>query len=1361
MASNSDKTLKSLKAYCNRYAGRRAFIIGNGPSLKKLDLTRLKNEITFGVNSIFYHFETMGFKPTFYVVEDTLVAEDRDDEINNLTGMVKIFGTYLNYCLADRDDVIWANVIFDYSNYPGFPNFSRNAAERLWVGGTVSYLCMQLAYYMGFSEVFLVGFDHSYTIPKDAKIEGNVIISTTDDSNHFHPEYFGKGKRWHDPKLDRMELAYKRAREVFEQNGRILANATAGGKLEVFPRIDYESLFVQHGDRDAASRFPVAGQVSLDNSCSGDKVRISVVVCTHNNSDLLAKALASLSRQRLDKRLYEVIVVDNNSNDQTRQIVESYPEFRYVFEDKLGLSHARNTGIDKARGDIVAFIDDDAEAEPDWVAALLRVYDTVPDAWAAGGRVLPIWDGQRPEWLSDEFVPALSIRDYGVDTRPLDWPNEGMIGTNCSFRREVFSTFGNFDIKLGRVGPILFSFEEADLQRRLTEAGHQIYHTNAVVFHHVPPSRMNRKYFSKRALGNTVSKIFMDLRDTGRNDEIEQLVDRVRKVASKISSEADGPDEEQILDDLYATFVHECPDIAIEAKVGFVSVAADCYLEQGKYAKAEKKCLEALSFPSISMELHCKLWLQLARVCLRQGKEDEAKRILLDVLRTADLGGKEVWQMQGFFKEYYERQGEDCRIIEDLSDILASEHISQHNKAAILRCCSVFYEDQRMYAQAEELYSRMLSLDNLANTTMDKLLLGLGDVYKKWGRIEEAREVLTKALLLEEAMANEKPKHPGISPPVGKTQIRDLHISGVDISSRGFVRISVVVCTHHNPALLAKTLDSLSRQTLGQELFEIIVVDNNSKDNTVEVVARYPTVRYILEERLGLSYARNSGVEKAGGDIIAFIDDDAEASAQWLQALMRIYDNAQNVWAAGGKVLPIWDAPKPDWLTEEYYRSLSLVQWGENARALCWPERIIGTNCSFRRQVFADIGFFDTCLGRIGEALLGNEDTEIQQRIHALGRLVYYAPEAVVYHHVTESRMTEEYFRRREQGTKISRAILELRSQGNNRQAEQIAAEVRQTVGGMNAFYKKRKAPAQKHLPSDNRMSAGYAGNPSEMKWPEDKKAPPATTQGAPYGTCGEAEKIDLLYDQIRANSRRILMQYKDKYRGQRCVIIGNGPSLNNTDLSLLRNEYTFGLNKIYLLFDRIDWRPSFYVSVNPFVIQQSAHQIFNEIHGLKFLDFVAFKYLPYNEDTVHLLSLEGKNFSTDLCEGIFQIHTVTYVAMQIAYHLGFDEVFLVGVDHFFNAAQDGRPDQVVVQNNHDADHFDPGYFERGQQWNLPNLKGSEEGYKIAKAMFEKKNKKIYDATVGGHLTVFEKVDYHDVFGNTGNSSLRPCLVGG
>jgi len=238
----------TIDMFANKYKGKRAFIIGNGPSLNKLNMAKLKDEITFGVNSIFYNFDKMGFKPTFYIVEDRLVAQDRYKEINELTGMVKIFGEYTKkYHFQDKEDVIWANVIVDYEEYPNYPHFSEDAAKCIYTGGTVSYLCMQLAYYMGFDEVYLIGFDHNYVIPSDADVKGCVITSNSDDPNHFHPEYFGKGKRWNDPRLDRMELAYRRTRRVFEQNGRRIFNATAGGKLEVFQRVNYDSLFVNGG----------------------------------------------------------------------------------------------------------------------------------------------------------------------------------------------------------------------------------------------------------------------------------------------------------------------------------------------------------------------------------------------------------------------------------------------------------------------------------------------------------------------------------------------------------------------------------------------------------------------------------------------------------------------------------------------------------------------------------------------------------------------------------------------------------------------------------------------------------------------------------------------------------------------------------------------------------------------------------------------------------------------------------------------------------------------------------------------------------------------------------------------------------
>jgi len=235
---------KKLLELNNLHKGERAFIIGNGPSLNHCDLTLLKNETTFGLNSIFLNYEKMGFHPTYYVVEDVFVAEDRSKEINQYNGpKIKFFGNYLNYCIDDGNDVLWLNVRFRYDDYPDFPNFSKNAASMVWTGGTVSYLCLQLAYYMGFSTVYLIGFDHSYNIPSDACIEGSKIISQSNDINHFCPEYFGKGYRWHDPLVERMEKSYVKGKKMFELDNRKIYNATIGGKLDVFPRINFDDLF--------------------------------------------------------------------------------------------------------------------------------------------------------------------------------------------------------------------------------------------------------------------------------------------------------------------------------------------------------------------------------------------------------------------------------------------------------------------------------------------------------------------------------------------------------------------------------------------------------------------------------------------------------------------------------------------------------------------------------------------------------------------------------------------------------------------------------------------------------------------------------------------------------------------------------------------------------------------------------------------------------------------------------------------------------------------------------------------------------------------------------------------------------------
>jgi 6-hydroxymethylpterin diphosphokinase MptE-like len=235
---------RALCSYRDKHRGRRAFLIGNGPSLNQCNLAKLAGETTFGVNGIFLNRKSMGFDPTYYVVEDVFVAEDRAEQIKNYRGpKAKFFGNYVKYCLEGAEDAIWMNVRYRFDAYPGFPHFSTNTARQLWVGGTVSYLCMQLAFFMGVSELILVGFDHNYIVKKDVEVQGNKLTSQSEDPNHFHPDYFGPGYRWHDPMLDRMEMGYRKARSVYEQHDRRIVNATVGGKLEVFDRVDYDALF--------------------------------------------------------------------------------------------------------------------------------------------------------------------------------------------------------------------------------------------------------------------------------------------------------------------------------------------------------------------------------------------------------------------------------------------------------------------------------------------------------------------------------------------------------------------------------------------------------------------------------------------------------------------------------------------------------------------------------------------------------------------------------------------------------------------------------------------------------------------------------------------------------------------------------------------------------------------------------------------------------------------------------------------------------------------------------------------------------------------------------------------------------------
>jgi hypothetical protein len=245
-----------LGQFRNKFLGKRCFIIGNGPSLNNHDLSLLENEYTFGVNSFYYKTRETGFRPYFYVVEDNSVMKENIQEIRDFDAPFKFFPTVYKRLHPKTPNTFFfeMNRGFYEKSSPNYavPRFSTDATKELYCGQSVTYINQQLAYFMGFTEVYLIGMDFSYIIPKSHKRTGDVLLSDSDDPNHFHKDYFGKGKTWKDPKLERVGNNYRMAKVVYESVGRKIYNATVGGSLEIFDRVDFESVFTS----DCISKAP-------------------------------------------------------------------------------------------------------------------------------------------------------------------------------------------------------------------------------------------------------------------------------------------------------------------------------------------------------------------------------------------------------------------------------------------------------------------------------------------------------------------------------------------------------------------------------------------------------------------------------------------------------------------------------------------------------------------------------------------------------------------------------------------------------------------------------------------------------------------------------------------------------------------------------------------------------------------------------------------------------------------------------------------------------------------------------------------------------------------------------------------------
>ena len=218
------------------------------------------------------------------------------------------------------------------------------------------------------------------------------------------------------------------------------------------------------------------------------------------------------------------------------------------------------------------------------------------------------------------------------------------------------------------------------------------------------------------------------------------------------------------------------------------------------------------------------------------------------------------------------------------------------------------------------------------------------------------------------------------------------------------------------------------------------------------------------------------------------------------------------------------------------------------------------------------------------------------------------------------------------------------------------------------------------------------------------------------------------------------MKQFKDIHKGEDCFIIGNGPSLNKMDLSLLNDYYTFGLNKIFMIFEKVQLDLSYLVSINDLVIEQSKEE-FENFSCPVFVSHTASDGVLADKEHIHrLYTLNTWSFYDDITQPICNGFTVTYVAMQIAYYMGFKRIFLIGVDHSFKQAL-GKENTVEVMEGDDENHFHPDYF-KGMKWQLADVYGNEVSYHLANYFFIRDDRKIFDATIGGKLDVFPKISF-------------------
>lgn len=243
------------------------------------------------------------------------------------------------------------------------------------------------------------------------------------------------------------------------------------------------------------------------------------------------------------------------------------------------------------------------------------------------------------------------------------------------------------------------------------------------------------------------------------------------------------------------------------------------------------------------------------------------------------------------------------------------------------------------------------------------------------------------------------------------------------------MKLSIIISTYNNASSLMRTLSSLTQQDADKSVWECVIVNNNSTDDTAERVAEFTkehselNIRLVDEPQQGLSFARNRGIAESKGQFLAFIDDDETVNEGFVSAYIDLFFN-HGAFAGAGALKVRYDSARPKWMSRYTEQMIANpLDLGNSITTIAGDITPTGGNMAFNREIFSLYGNFDTDLGRKGQTLSGGEENDMFKRIRDIGERIFYTPHAIAYHHIADRKLTEEYFDRLAYGVGVSKRI--------------------------------------------------------------------------------------------------------------------------------------------------------------------------------------------------------------------------------------------------------------------------------------------------------------------------------------------------